>query len=47
MDHSMPAYVLGSEFQRIDVNGDGKIAIEEFDEDAVRFMKEKIPISST
>ena len=42
VDHSMPAYVLGSEFQRIDINGDGKITIEEFDEDAGRFIKEKI-----
>ena len=42
VDRSMPAYVLESEFQRIDVNRDGKITIEEFDEDAGRSMKKKL-----
>ena len=39
---SMPAYVLESAFRKIDVNRDSKITIEEFDEDAGRFMKEKL-----
>ena len=42
MDRRIPAYVLMLEFQRIDVNGDGKITIEEFDEDAGRSMKKKL-----
>ena len=35
-DHSVPAYVQESAFRRIDINRDGKITIEEFDEDAGR-----------
>ena len=40
-DHSVPAYVRESAFQNIDRNGDDKITIEEFDEDAGRSLKEK------
>ena len=40
-DFSMPAYIWESEFGRIDRNRDGKITIEEFDEDAGRSIKEK------
>jgi Ca2+-binding EF-hand superfamily protein len=39
---SMPAYLQESEFQGIDVNRDGRITIEEFDEDAGRAIQEKI-----
>ena len=41
-DISVPAYVQESEFERIDINRDGKITIEEFDEDAGRSIKEKL-----
>ena len=41
-DVSVPAYIRESEFERIDINGDGKITIEEFDEDAGRSIKEKL-----
>ena len=42
VDNSMPIYVQESEFQEIDVNKDGIITIEEFDEDAGRALQEKI-----
>ena len=38
----MPAYFLESEFGKMDVNRDGKITTEEFDEDAGRSIKEKL-----
>ena len=41
-DISVPAYVRELEFERIDINRDGKITIEEFDEDAGRSIKEKL-----
>ena len=41
-DNSMPVYVQESEFQKIDVNRDGMITIDEFDEDARRALQEKI-----
>ena len=40
-DVSVPTFVRESEFERIDVNRDGKITIKEFDEDAGRSIKEK------
>jgi Ca2+-binding EF-hand superfamily protein len=40
-DRSMPAYVRESAFRRIDVNRDGRITIEEFDEDAGMAIQEK------
>ena len=42
VDHSMPAYIQESESRMIDVDGDGKITIEELDVDAGRSMKEKL-----
>ena len=41
-DHNVPAYVRESVFRSIDRNRDGKITIEEFDEDAGRSLKEKL-----
>ena len=41
-DHSVPAYVRESKFGKIDINGDRKITIEEFDEDAGKSIKEKL-----
>ena len=41
-DNSMPVYVQESAFQSVDVNMDGMITIEEFDEDAGRALQEKI-----
>ena len=40
--HSVPVYVQESAFQSIDVNRDGRITIEEFDEDAGRALQKKI-----
>ena len=40
-DNSMPVHVQ-DEFQEIDVNRDGMITIDEFDEDAGRALQKKI-----
>ena len=37
-----PAYVGEAAFQSVDVNKDGRVTIEEFDEDAGRALQEKI-----
>ena len=41
-NHGVSAYVRESAFLSIDVNRDGRITIEEFDEDAGRAIQEKI-----
>ena len=41
-DHSMPTHVRESAFRNLDANRDGKITIEEFDEDAGRSIEEKL-----
>ena len=41
-NHGVSAYVRESAFRSIDVNRDGRITIEEFDEDAGRAIQEKI-----
>ena len=40
--HYMPTYISKSAFQDVDVNGDGKVTIEEFDKLAGRSIKEKL-----
>ena len=40
--HSMPSHARESAFRKIDVNRDGKITIEEFDEDAGWSIQEKL-----
>ena len=42
VNHGVPAYVRELAFQSIDVNRDGRITTEEFDEDAERALQEKI-----